>query len=485
MKKPLLVGLIVCILMQSIFCLGAAASENALAAGVKPDSPAKEIVTLQEALICVDLLPEGAADGVYSSTTIFAVAQFQEWINAQINKNILSVNGMADSQTYAYLMLAKNTGMHAQPAASNEGTAEAPANTASPMLTPSPTPTASPAPEQTKETVIEFKDTVIENAIREHLDIWDRSLTNLDLQKVTSLSISNSSIDSLYDLSYCTNIEYLDLMNCGLTEMPHLIGLQKLKEVDLSGNYIRSIPQFYRYQALEYLNLKGNPLYDISGLRVLNDSVYLDLADFDSNQGSSWNDEVRQVQALLIEKNYLYDHADGRYGAKTANAIRQLQADAGIEQTGGMNQETLRALIHLPARDFEPIQGIHTVIYNAYRDFDGKIHFRIKNTGNESLYGAAIAGQQLNGGLSPLGYLNGAKAGATNFSYFNWNWTESALASGKTQLCFVNGTDFDLLQNVEYGRLWCYFTIDESGNRFYHYDDSAAPKSTIVFPFFS
>lgn len=494
MKRFLSVCLCIYLLVQGTLALGAT-SASIFGLQVDVNSSSEEIAALQEALICVGMLPQGSANGVYDATTIIAVAQFQEWVNSELGQKNLLISGMADAQTCSYLTLAKNTGMTPKTTTRNAIIVESSSNVVGnsdgfllQTATPTPAPTAAPTfiPEPTKEAAVEFRDSVIENAVREHLDIWNRDLTSSDLQKVTSLHIADSSIKDTSDLKYCTNIEYLELVNCGLTSVPDLKGLQYLKEVDLSGNFIRTIQQFYHYQALEYLNLRENPLHNISGLSVLGDDVYLDLADFNSDKSSVWDDEVRQVQALLIEKNYLYDNADGRYGSKTAAAIRQLQADAMIEQTGGINQETLRALINLPARSFEPAKTRHVVIYNAYRDLEGNIYFRIKNTGKEAIIGVTISGQQLDGNLSPLGYIDGKQSGSTRYCSYNWDWGESVLESGNAKYCLLkNKDDFKLLHNVEYGRMWCYHTLDKSGNKVYHYDDSAAPKSTIVFPFFS
>lgn len=78
------------------------------APSVDQNSTKKEIQTLQRYLIKVGLLTTGADSGNYDSTTLNAVARFQEWANAQLGKKVLNVTGIADETTYAYLLSAAN-----------------------------------------------------------------------------------------------------------------------------------------------------------------------------------------------------------------------------------------------------------------------------------------------------------------------------------------------------------------------------------------
>ena len=55
-------------------------------------------------------------------------------------------------------------------------------------------------------------------------------------------------------------------------------------------------------------------------------------------------DEVKALQLELIEHNYLTDGADGIFGGMTEKAIQQVQADAGLEQTGVADDATLEFL---------------------------------------------------------------------------------------------------------------------------------------------
>ena len=84
---------------------------------VDQSSPKESIQFVQQMLIGVGLLPEGADDGVYGSATVAAVAKFQEWFNNQTGSNALSVTGTADALTLSYLESMYSNGMVVAPTA--------------------------------------------------------------------------------------------------------------------------------------------------------------------------------------------------------------------------------------------------------------------------------------------------------------------------------------------------------------------------------
>ena len=79
--------------------------------GVDQNSDAESIRFVQQMLISVGLLDAGEDDGIYGSSTVAAVARFQEWYNQQSGTNALSVTGTADYLTLAYLESAYSEGV--------------------------------------------------------------------------------------------------------------------------------------------------------------------------------------------------------------------------------------------------------------------------------------------------------------------------------------------------------------------------------------
>jgi peptidoglycan hydrolase-like protein with peptidoglycan-binding domain len=53
---------------------------------------------------------------------------------------------------------------------------------------------------------------------------------------------------------------------------------------------------------------------------------------------------VAEVQRQLISRGYYRDRIDGRYGRRTAFAVRAFQSDAGLPPTGHLDVNTLNAL---------------------------------------------------------------------------------------------------------------------------------------------
>lgn len=63
---------------------------------------------------------------------------------------------------------------------------------------------------------------------------------------------------------------------------------------------------------------------------------------FDPRRPSA--EHTREAQQLLIELGYDPGLVDGKYGNRTANAVKAFQRDAGLTQNGWIDQETLTAL---------------------------------------------------------------------------------------------------------------------------------------------
>lgn len=81
--------------------------------------------------------------------------------------------------------------------------------------------------------------------------------------KVINISLSNCRIKNLYFIADFTDLEYLNLSNNRIKELPKNISeLIKLKYLDLSNNRLKTIPveEIHKLSNLKILNLKGNKL---------------------------------------------------------------------------------------------------------------------------------------------------------------------------------------------------------------------------------
>ena len=133
---------------------------------VDENSPAAAIKYVQKQLIVLDLLPEGADDGVYGAATREAVKKFQKTVNRIQGRDVLKEDGTADSATQAYLDYYAEWWPANKPtptpavtptAKPTEVPTEVPteAPTATPTAAPTETPTVEPDPTEESNIVVD------------------------------------------------------------------------------------------------------------------------------------------------------------------------------------------------------------------------------------------------------------------------------------------------------------------------------------------
>ena len=154
-------------------------------------------------------------------------------------------------------------------------------------------PVAAPQP-------IQFNDTVLEQRVREALNIPSGDITMADTQSVTALSLGNQWQESIPDeiaikninaLKYFPNLETLELQNNGVERIDVLRIMQNLTTLDLSNNPVRDIHALSSFPNLTKLNLSGT-LYSTEGLASLAGLTKLDWLDL------SYCNELKDVSAL-------------------------------------------------------------------------------------------------------------------------------------------------------------------------------------------
>jgi len=137
-------------------------------------------------------------------------------------------------------------------------------------------------------------------------------------------------------------------------------------------------------------------------------------------------DEVAALQVKLIEHNYLMDGADGDFGGKTEKAVKQVQADAGLEETGVADDATLAYLED------------HYAVYEATKDSDallyqleweptlGLLMIHVKNTGRQRITGYSFKLYQCNASKTSMGTFYGTRNSSTKRKRTE-NWTEHSV----------------------------------------------------------
>ena len=147
---------------------------------------------------------------------------------------------------------------------------------------------------------IVFKDAVLEQKIREALDIPTGDITMAQTESVTTLSIANEWQESVPDdikvkdvqaLKYFPNLEKLEMQNNAIQEIDELRIMKSLNTLDLSNNPVRDIHALSSFTNLSQLNLSGT-LCTAEGLTSLAGLTKLDWLNL------SYCNDLKDVSAL-------------------------------------------------------------------------------------------------------------------------------------------------------------------------------------------
>ncbi|WP_197025093.1 TraB/GumN family protein [Paucisalibacillus sp. EB02] len=84
--------------------------------------------------------------------------------------------------------------------------------------------------------VVYFSDYQLEQVIREELSLPDGDILPEDLNKITELDLSGQRIKSIDGIEYLDHIKTLNLQNNKISNFSPLEGLERLEEVNIGGN---------------------------------------------------------------------------------------------------------------------------------------------------------------------------------------------------------------------------------------------------------
>ena len=110
-------------------------------------------------------------------------------------------------------------------------------------------------------------DAALREAVARSLGVEASSLTEADLQALSSLSAAWSGVSSLSGLSAASNLRRLELGGNAVADLSELSGLRLLEHLDLSDNAVSDLSALSGLTRLETLLLSGNRVSDISPLR--------------------------------------------------------------------------------------------------------------------------------------------------------------------------------------------------------------------------
>ena len=250
-------------------------------------------------------------------------------------------------------------------------------------------------------------------------------LTELDVSGFDTGNVTDMS-DMFSDCSSLTELDVSGFDTGNVTDMSFMFAdCENLTELDVSGFDTGNVTDMsYMFYGCEDLLFLDTSNFDMSG--VLNDATMFENCPAGKIQflGSDWpalqrGDEgewVHFLQVELVERNFLYDAADGIYGAKTEQAVSALQEMAGLPQTGAMDEATWRALTRHEAR-FEPQSGIGLLLYDVEMTEGGWVYLYFKNMGDQTATGYEFEVRQCNASKSVIGNFNGGRGGSVRYWY--------------------------------------------------------------------
>ncbi len=138
-------------------------------------------------------------------------------------------------------------------------------------------------------------------------------------------------------------------------------------------------------------------------------------------------DDVTRLQVKLIEHNYLADGADGDFGGKTEKAVKQVQADAGLQETGVADDATMAYLedhyaVYVPTKDSDAL-----MYQLEWEPVLGWLTIHVKNTGWQRIIGYTFKLYQCNASKTSMGTFYGTRNSSTKRRRTE-NWSEHSVS---------------------------------------------------------
>ena len=155
--------------------------------------------------------------------------------------------------------------------------------------------------------VVTTPDPRLAAALRTALNLEQNApITQLSIQNITGLTITNSEIKDLTGLQHATKLVRLSLWENQIKDVTPLANLTQLQELHLQANQITDITAFAGLTQLRHLHLWGNQIRDISTLTHLTKLESLWLEDNQIRDVSSL-EGLLNLQELKLEGNPIHD----------------------------------------------------------------------------------------------------------------------------------------------------------------------------------
>jgi hypothetical protein len=151
--------------------------------------------------------------------------------------------------------------------------------------------------------IVTFEDIYLEKVLRNMLKKPKGNLTALDISKITSIVLTNSST-SLKGLEYAINLEVILVQGSKLSDLTPLAHLKKLKSLEIVSDQVEDLTPLASITSLEFVLLDGNYISDLTPLKNLPNVKYLSLNNNNISDLSPLH-SLKKLEILFVNDNFI------------------------------------------------------------------------------------------------------------------------------------------------------------------------------------
>lgn len=204
-----------------------------------------------------------------------------------------------------------------------------------------------------------FLSPAFEAEARRALSLPTGPITPDMLGTITSISITDTPIETFADLAMFTALDTLTLENVGLTDLTPLSGLKRLLNVNLKGNAVKSLKPLESLRLVS-LEISDAPLQDIRPLAKMDSLWSLSLENTRLQSLPNMSGMV-QLEMLTITGSSLTDIAP----LAKLPGLRTLHLDdnaiTSVKPLAGLYRITALTLSGNKIKDITPLAGLQTL----------------------------------------------------------------------------------------------------------------------------
>ena len=156
---------------------------------------------------------------------------------------------------------------------------------------------------------IEFHDKNLEREVRNLLERPKDDIYDVDVEKISILTIQNVPVKDIQDLKYFKGLSKLTISSAKITDVSALKDIPYLKELDLSSNQIADVTPLGQIKTLQRLTLAGNYIRDMSPLYSLKNLTELNLSGNSIIGVTSDITKLTNLKSLNLSRNRITDNS--------------------------------------------------------------------------------------------------------------------------------------------------------------------------------